>query len=370
MIYLDYTANCPTDPEVLDEYVQTTINYFANPNSFHDLGQAAFDLLENHSQHILSLLKLKDHDIVYTSGASESNNMVIKGIAERYKNRGKHIIIGSFEHNSITVPISKLQQAGYEIDIAPIDKDGRIDLDELKQLIRKDTILVSICAVDSELGICQPIEEIATLLKEYRCYFHTDASQAMGKVDIHFKDVDLITMTPHKFYGINGSGALIIKKNIGLVPLIDGGKSTTTLRSGTPVLAHVTALSKALDIAYQKQDERYQDVLSKSNDLKAFFKQYDQVHINNTSYSVPHIINISIPSISSMNFAKQLNDHHIYISTKTSCCPTATPSKLVYALTRNKQLASTSLRISLSHLTTELEIEEFKNIFNKLIKEI
>lgn len=370
MIYLDYTANCPTDKDVLDTYINTTNNYYANPNSFHDLGLQANELLNKNSLEILQLLHKEDADIIYTSGASESNNLVIKGIAERYKSRGKHIIIGSFEHNSITVPISKLQQLGYEVDIVPVDKDGIVDLEELEYLLRDDTILVSICSVDSELGIRQPIEKIGEMLKDHSCFFHSDASQAIGKTEIDFSDVDLITMTPHKFYGINGSGALIKNKNVGLVPIIDGGKSTTEFRSGTPVLANVTAMKKALELVTMNYEKRYNIVKEYHDYLINFFTQYPDIHINNTKYSVPHIINISIPSIPSMTFADKLNQKQIYISTKNSCCPTATPSKLVYALTHSKQLASSSLRISLSHLTTNEELKVFTQTFDHIYKEL
>ncbi|MCD8028106.1 MAG: aminotransferase class V-fold PLP-dependent enzyme [Erysipelotrichaceae bacterium] len=285
MIYLDYTANCPTEKDVLDTYINTTYNYYANPNSFHDLGIQAKELLNKNSLEILQLLHKEDADIIYTSAASESNNLVVKGIVERYKNRGKHIIIGSFEHNSITVPISKLQQSGYEVDIVPVNKDGIVDLEELEYLLRDDTILVSICSVDSELGIRQPIEKIGKMLKNYSCYFHSDASQAIGKTEIDFSDVDLITMTPHKFYGINGSGALIKNKNIGLVPIIDGGKSTTEFRSGTPVLANVTAMKKALELATINYAERYKIVseyhdylITSLNNILIFISTIQNIH--------------------------------------------------------------------------------------------
>ena len=264
-----------------------------------------------------------------------------------------------------------MQNNGFEVDLLGVTKDGKVDIDELKNLIRDDTILVSVVSVDSEIGIKQPIEEIGEILKDYpNIIFHTDASQAIGKVNIDFSLVDLVTIAPHKFYGINGFGALIKKKNIGLVPIINGGKSTTIFRSGTPVTGSIIALDKSLEIAIKNLDERYNYILNLNNQLKDFLSKYKNVHINSTENSIPHTLNFSIEGIKSTDFAKKLEENDIYISTKTSCCPSETPSKLVYALTGNKALATSSLRISLSHLTTSDEIKEFFKVFDKCYKEL
>lgn len=371
MIYLDYAANSPVDKNVLDVFYQTSLCYFANPNSSHKLGKEVQTIIDESTLHMLHYLHLTNHEIIYTSGASEANNLLIKGLCERYKSKGKHIIIGSFEHNSITVPCSYLQQKGFEVDVVPITKDGLVDFNEFKDLIHDDTILVSVSACDSELGIVQPIEEIAALLKEYpQCYFHTDASQAIGKVNIDYSQVDLITITPHKFYGVNGFGALIKKKEIGLIPLIHGGKSTTIYRSGTPVVAGIAAMDRALQIAIECFDERRTYVSQLQKKIIEELSKYSYIHINNTQYSHVYIINFSILNVPAKDFVKKLEDHHIYLSAKTSCCPDNTPSKLVFALTHNKALASSSIRLSLSHLTTKDEMNEFLRVFKQCYKEI
>ena len=228
MIYLDYAANAPVDTEVLDVFNEATIKYFANPNSMHKLGVEAKEAIDKATKNIAKNLGVSEDEVIYTSGASESNNLVIQGLPERYKSRGKHIIISKLEHSSIVAPAQHMQELGFEVDMVGVTKDGTIDIEELKALIRKDTILVSITSVDSELGIRQPIEEIGKILKDYPdLYFHTDASQIIGKDRIDFKDVDLVTIAPHKFYGINGFGLLVKKKEVGLKPIIYGGKSTT-----------------------------------------------------------------------------------------------------------------------------------------------
>ena len=248
-------------------------------------------------------------------------------------------------------------------------KDLLISSAVINFLSSLDTILVSIVAVDSEIGLVQPIEEIARILKDYpNTLFHTDATQAIGKITIDFKDVDLISFTPHKFYGIPGIGVLIKKKNVNLVPVIHGGKSTTIYRSGTPTTALIASADKALSLALKKQKERVKHVSKLNKMILDHLKKYNYIHINSTGNSVPFTINLSIKGINSKEFAKLLEEREVYVSTKTTCCPDNTPSKLVYALTKDKNLASTSLRISISHLTTEKEIENFLKIFDECIK--
>jgi cysteine desulfurase len=371
MIYLDYAANTPVDKDVLDLYYDTTIKYYANPNSNHRLGVQAHTLIEESTESIAKNLGVEKEEIIYTSGATESNNLVVKGICERYKNYGKHIILSSLEHNSIIAPATTMQELGFEVDLLPVTKEGLVDIEALKNMLRKDTILVSVCSVDSEIGIIQPIKEIGELLKEYpNTYFHTDASQAIGKVKIDFTNVDLITIAPHKFYGLNGIGILVKKKNVSLKPIIHGGKSTTVFRSGTPVLAHVVAAKEALLLATSHLEERYQYVEKLNKKIINHLKKYECIHMNNTDKSIPYTINFSVKKVKSLEFAKMLEEKEIYVSTKTSCCPVETPSKLVYALTKDKNLASSSIRVSLSHLTTEEEIEKFNKAIDECIKEL
>lgn len=367
MIYLDYAAATPVDQEVLSRYIEVTNKYFANPNSSHQLGQNANNLIMASTKKIASYLNIEPEEIIYTSGASESNNLAIKGIAERYKNFGKHILISSLEHNSIVSSATRLQEQGFEVELLPVTKEGLIDLAILKNKIREDTILVSICTVDSEIGLKQPIEKIGEILKQYpNCHFHTDATQAIGKIPVDLQNVDLLTFAPHKFYGLPGIGVLIKKKNISLHPQIDGGKSTTIYRSGTPETANIAALEKALSLSINAMQERYQIVEKLYQQLKQKLATYPKVAMNNTTNSIPYTLNFSIEGIKSTDIQKKLEENDIYVSTKTSCCPIMTPSKLVYALTKDKNKASSSIRVSLSHLTTQQEIEIFISTFDKI----
>ena len=370
MIYLDYAANTPIEKEVLDTYYQATMHYFANPNANHSLGLQAKDIIDQTTKKIAEQLHVLPEEIIYTSGASEANNLAIKGVLERYKHRGKHILISPLEHNSILSSLTKMQELGFVVEMLPLKKNGQVDVAQIKSLLKEDTILVSVCSVDSELGIRQPIEEIGKVLQDYKyCFFHSDASQAIGKVAIDYQNVDLVTVAPHKFYGMLGTGILIKKKNVGLKTQIDGGKSTTVFRSGTPELAHIVSIEKALEIAFSKQQERIEYVKKLNHKIVDKLKEFPQVLLNHTECSLSHVINISLKGIKATKFAELLDHREVYISTKTSCCPVETPSKMIYALYHDRGRALSSFRISLSHLTTEKEIDEFLAIFSQCYKE-
>ena len=255
MIYLDYTANTPADPDVLDAYLAAERRYIANPNSTHIAGQEARAEMERVTQSIAQHLGVQPAEIIYTSGASEANNLALKGIAHASRHIGKHIISTQLEHSSVGASLSALQQQGYEIDLLDIVRDGRVGLDQLRELMRDDTILVAVCAVDSELGTIQPIREIAGIVKPYPgCRLHVDATQAVGKTDFWLDGVDTMSFTAHKFYGPNGIGALYKRRGLVIEPQISGGASTTIYRSGTPTLGLAVSLDAALTKALAGQD--------------------------------------------------------------------------------------------------------------------
>lgn len=371
MIYLDYAANSPVREEVLDEFYKVTKKYMANPNSNHKLGLDVKNMIDESTSHIAQLLNVKEKEIIYTSGASESNNLAIKGLCERNKGKGKHIITTPLEHTSVIAPIASLQNLGYEIDVLNILPSGLIDINELKKLLREDTVLVSVCSVDSEIGLVQPVEEIGLILKEYpNCSFHSDATQAIGKININFENIDLITIAPHKFYGLNGFGLLIKKEHIQLSPIILGGKSTTIYRSGTPVLGQIKALEVALELALRDIDKNYKYIKELNNYLREQFKLFDKVVVNSTKDSIPYTINISIKGVKSEDIQKRLEEYEVYVSTKAACCPTNAISKAVYAISKDKQNAGSMIRISLSYLTTNEELNKFIEVFSICYKEL
>ena len=373
-IYLDYAANTPVDKQVLDVFNENTLKYFANPNSTHNLGKEVNKKIEEKTNNIMELLhkntKLdEDTEIVYTSGSSESNNLAIKGIAQTYKENGKHIISTFLEHSSVSSPLTYLKEQGYEIDIVNIKNDGTIDLEHLKGLLRNDTILVSVCYVDSEVGTVQPIQEIVNVLKDYpNCFLHVDSTQAIGKIKVDFSGVDLISFAPHKFNGLNGFGALIKKKSIVLEPLINGGASTSLYRSGTPVVGQICALEKALELTFENFDERYKYVSKLNQKLRDELSKYKDVSINTISNENPFILNISVNGTKAVEFKNKLEEYGVCVSIKSACTVTITPSRIVISMTHDRKRAFASWRISLSHLVNEDEIDRFLEIFDECYK--
>jgi cysteine desulfurase len=372
MIYLDYSATTNVDKEVLDAFNDATIKYIGNPNSSHKLGKIGKNKIDEVTLSIKKMLNLNDnYDIIYTSGASEANNLAIKGIAS--KSKGKHIITTLLEHSSVIGPISYLQKLGYEIDFLQLDSNGQIDINYLKSLIKEDTILVSISSVNSEVGIKEDIKLISEVVRQYpNCIYHVDVTQSIGKHNIDLNLVDMASFSAQKFYGIKGIGGLIKKKEIKLEPIIHGGKSTTIYRSGTPCIGLIVSLEKAFEKALKDIDKKYDYISLLNDDLREFFKTFEKVNINSNNHAIPHILNISIKGLNSSDIMNSFDEEDIYISSQTACSIDDTPSRIIMALTHDHDLAKSSIRISLSYLTTKEEIEifkeKFKIIYNNLLK--
>lgn len=370
MIYLDYAANTPVDPHVLETYMDSVKQCFGNANSHHSMGYQAKQIMDHTTEKIATLLSVKENEIIYTSGATESNNTAIKGIVQSSRHIGRHIITSFLEHSSVSGALTSLQEQGYEIDSLRIMEDGTIDLEDLRELLRKDTVLVTLCAVESELGIKQPIKEVHEILKAYpNAKLHVDATQAIGKIPFDFSYADTISFAPHKFYGINGSGILIKKEHVILPPLLHGGASTTIYRSGTPVPSLAQATEVALEIALLHMKERFSYVEELQLYLIGELKKRAYIRINNTEYSIPYFVNFSTAQIMAKDMQNRLDEKGVFLSVKSACSVENTPSRPVFAITKDKKNALRSLRISLSHLTTKEEINKFLEILDLCYKE-
>ncbi len=332
------------------------------------MGTLANEVISSATKQIADIMMVKCEEVIYTSGSSEANNLAIKGIAFKYQNRGKHIITSHFEHSSIYGALNYLMTLGFDVDFVKSDENGKVDLEDLKKLIRKDTVLVTIASVNSEIGILQDINEIGKIIKEYPfCHFHSDMTQSVGKVKVDNSMVDLISFSAHKFYGLKGIGCLIKKEKTELIPIIHGGKSTTAYRSGTPALPLIVSLAKALRLINSNND--YNHILELNNYLKDNLKGYKKVYINSNDKCIPHILNISVVGVRPETFLHALEAYDIYISTQ-SACAVGDYSKAVLALTNDMDRAKSSLRISLSYLTTKEEIETFLDAFKKCYQEL
>lgn len=371
MVYLDYSATTPVDERVLETFNKVCREYPGNSNSLHSLGVKSKKLEDYATDAISKLLHVKSNEVIYTSGASEANNMAIKGVCLKYQNRGKHIITTYLEHSSVIAPLNYLTSLGFEVDFVKIDDNGLVDLEDLKRLLRNDTILVSVCMVDSEIGLRQPIKEIANILKEYpKCYFHVDFTQAIGKIPVDLSCVDMASMSGHKIFGMKGIGLLIKKENIQIEPLIHGGKSTTVFRSGTPALPLMVSLMKAMQLVLPNVNSNYEYVEKLNKRVCDRLREYPLVQINSTVNSMPHTINFSLRKIKPETFLHALDSQEVYISTKSACSSANSMSNAVYALTKDEELASHSLRISLSYKTTDEEIDEFFRVFDACYKSL
>ena len=369
MVYLDYSATTPVDERVIDTYSRVCREFIGNPNSLHSLGVKAKELIDASTKQIADILGVKPSEIIYTSGSSEANNAAIKGVCFKYASRGKHIITTELEHSSVIAPLNYLSSIGYDVDFVKLDENGLVDLEDLERLIRDDTILVTIAAVNSEVGVKQDLKKISEVIRKHpKVLFHSDVTQSIGKDKVDFSLLDLASMSCQKFYGMKGIGALIKRDNLVIEPLIHGGKSTTVFRSGTPATPLIASFAKALRLVYEDFDQKYNSVLENRNYLMEKLQKLD-VTINSNEFCLPHIVNISLHGIKSEVMLHALEEKEIYVSTQTACS-TGNYSKAVYAITQDKEKASSSMRISLSYLTTKEEIDFFIEAFSECIQKL
>lgn len=365
MVYLDYSATTPVLSEVLDSYVRVTNEFIANANSMHNLGVKSKELYMKATKQIADILNILPSEIIYTSGASESNSTAIKGIAFKYKNRGKHIITSKLEHKSILDVMDFLSKNGFEIEYVKLNKNGIVDLNDLESKIRKDTILVSICSVNSEIGFKQPLKAIKQVIKKKNnlTFFHSDMTQALGKTSFNLSDVDLASFSAHKVYAPKGMGILYKKNNIEIEPLIYGVTSNTPYRGGTPMLPLVVSFSKAIRIAYENLEENIKKEEKLKTKLINALKEYEIV-INSNNECVPSIINFSLIRIKSETFIHALEKDEIYVSTNTACS-SGDESTILKYLTNDKNISTTSIRVSIGPYTTNEEINKFIESFGE-----
>lgn len=369
MIYLDYSATTKVDKKVLERFNFIEENFYANPNSVHKEGLKAKKIIDEAIKKITDYFNIKTEELIFTSGSSESNNFAIKSLALNTKK--KHIITTSLEHSSVLAPLGYLQSHGYKISFVKLTKEGKVDLEDLKQLITEDTFLVSISAVNSELGITQPIEAIGKLLKEYQnITFHSDITQAVGKIKIDLTNVDLASFSAHKIYSFKGIGCLIKKENIKLTPLIHGGKSTSINRSGTPATSLIDSIATAIDLVNENSLEKYNYVKELNLYLRNALKDYPNITINSPSDAIPHILNISIKNLTSDEIFDYFSENDIMLSTKSACSSNTKLSKAVLDYTKDESLAASCIRISLSYKTTKKELEEFLKTLKTLVGEV
>lgn len=366
MIYLDYSATTPVDISVFDTLSTVTKNFVGNANSIHSLGQKSSALLESATKQIADIFGVNPSEIVYTSGATEANNMALIGTALANHKKGKHIIVSKLEHPSIYAICDYLKTMGFEISYVNNDKEGLIDFDDLKEKVREDTILVSICAVNSEIGVRQPLKMIRQIIKKENMgtIFHSDMTQAIGKVSVNMHDVDLASMSGHKIFGPKGIGFLYKSSMVKIIPLIYGSGKSNDLKPGTPPLPLIAALSKAIRLANDGLEKKERFISLLNDKITSNLSKYPNIIINKTKYSIPQILNISVMDVMPEVMVHALDKHEIYVSTNTACS-SGDISNSVIAIYNDINRAKHTLRISLSYVTTTEEVNRFLEIFKE-----
>ena len=375
IIYFDNAAKSIPYEEVRNIFAEASKEYIANPSSIHILGARNARLIELSKERILSLLKLNNHQVIFTSGATEANNLAIKGFALKYKNRGKHLITTIYEHPSVLEAFKQLEEEfGFEVTyLSPNDK-GIISKEEVLKNVRNDTILVSIIAVNNEIGSVNPIGEIAKELTKFpKLAFHVDAAQAIGKLEkeLDYSNVDLLTVSAHKMHGLVGTGALIKKKNLVLLPLLSGGGQEYNLRSGTNDIAGILAFTKAMEISVSKEKEHYEMVKPLANRLVSFLKENEDLFELNIGEMNPYIINFSTKTKKSSVVVEALSNSNIMVSSTSACHSSKEKgSYVVKSLGKDDKIANNTLRVSFAYYNTIEEVEIFITNLKRIIGEI
>lgn len=375
MIYFDNSATTKPKKEVLDTFYKVAENYFGNPSSVHHLGLQTENLLSQARNQIATLLKTDEQEIIFTSGGTEGNNFIIKGVAEKYRNRGHHMITTMIEHPSVLNTCIQLENSGFDVTYLPVDETGRVRVEDVKKALRKDTILVSIMHVNNEIGSVQPIEKIGELLKNHpKTLFHVDHVQGVTKVplDFHESNVDFASISSHKFHGLKGTGAIYIRKGLKLAPLLAGGGQERGFRSGTENLAGIVAMAKALRLGMLDYEAKIDTMMGVRDFLINELQLIEGVKMNTPKQNTaPHIINFSVQGFKAEVLVHELEQHGLYVSTTSACSSrTNEPSRTILAMGLGEERATTSIRISLSFDNTKEEAKQAVAIIKQSIKNL
>ncbi len=376
IIYFDNASTTRIDSRILATYNKVHLEYFANPSSIHKEGQKSIYLLNRTREELLRLLNLKEYEVIYLSGATEANNLAIKGAAFRYKNRGNHIITSIYEHPSVLEAFRQLEKDfGYKVTYLYPNKEEIITVEEVEKALTDKTILVSLMAVNNEIGAVNPIYEISNLLEKYpKVVFHVDACQAIGKVEkeINYSKVDLLTITGHKVHGLVGFGALMKKKKIDLLPLNSGGGQENGYRSGTEDLANATALVEAIKIAINSERDNFLHVKELANRLVDYLRSREDLYeLNIPTIYNPYIINFSTKTRKGSVVVEALSNNNIMVSSTSACHSSKEKgSYVVKSLGKDDKIANNTIRVSLDYTNTMEEMEIFISTLERIIGEI
>ena len=372
LLYFDHAATTPVKDEVLQEMLPYFTNNFGNPSSIYSIGRRSKKAVENARTKVAKAIECQEKEIYFTSCGSESDNLAVKGVAFANKNKGNHIITSKIEHPAILNTCKNLEENGFEVTYLNVDENGFIDLQELKNSIKPETILISIMFANNEIGTIQPIKEISKIAKDSEIIFHTDCVQAVGnvKIDVNEFGIDLLSMSAHKFYGPKGIGALYVRNGIEFTRIQDGGHQEKNKRAGTENVAGIVGLGKAIEIA----DNNLENYNSKLLKLRNYFireitSKYDNVKINgDLKQRLPGNINISFPGIDAEELLLKLDNQGICASAGSACSSGSTqPSHVLTAIGLSEEYATGSLRITLGEENTIDDVKFLINCIEKIL---
>ncbi len=378
-VYLDYNATTPIDPRVFEAMIPYMKEEFGNPSSIHSFGSRAKAALDNSREQVAGFLGAHPKEIVFTSGGSESNNLAIKGVAFRLREKGAHLITTRIEHASVLETFRFLESHGFRVTYLGVDEYGLIDLDELRESITEDTILASVMFVNNETGVIMPIREIGEIVKEKGVIFHTDAVQAVGKVDIDLEDlpVDLLSLSAHKIYGPKGVGALFIRveafRGTPLQPLIHGGGQERERRSGTENVPGIVGLGKACEIAkveMKTEESRLRDLRDELH--KGILERIRGVKLNgHPERRLSNTLNLSFEGVEGDSLVMNLDIEGIAVSTGSACSEgNVEPSHVLLAMGLPREIAVSSLRFSLGRFTEREDIDRVIDALPRIVERI
>jgi cysteine desulfurase len=363
-IYMDSHATTPVDPRVLDAMLPFFTEKFGNAASRnHAFGWQAEEAVENGRKQVADLIGANAKEIVFTSGATESDNLAIKGVAHMYRNQGDHIVTVQTEHKAVLDTCKRLEKEGFRVTYLPVRKDGLVDLDRLRDALDEKTILISVMMANNEIGVIQPVAEIGRLARERRILFHTDAVQAAGKVplDVNAINADLVSLSAHKIYGPKGIGALYVRRKdprVLLVPVIDGGGHERGMRSGTLNVTGIVGFGKAAQIAAQEMTAESARLCALRDRLLAGLQnELDEIHVNGSmEHRLPNNLNVSFAYVEGESLLMGIND--VAVSSGSACTSASLePSYVLKALGTGDDLAHSSIRFGLGRFNTEEEVD-------------
>lgn len=373
-IYMDNSATTPVRKEVVEEMLPYLTENFGNPSSIYDPGKVSKHAIEKARKKVADVIGAEENEIYFTSGGTESDNWAVKGIAFANRHKGKHIVTSSIEHHAILHACSWLEGQGFEVTYLPVDRYGMVSPEELENAIRDDTILITVMLANNEIGTIQPVEEIGKIAREKKIYFHTDAVQAIGHVPIDVKkmNLDLLSLSGHKFGGPKGCGALYIRKGTKIEALLHGGAQERKRRAGTENVPSITGLGKAIELATGEIEETNKTLLEMRERLVEGLLKIPKTHLNgHPTQRLANNVNVTFEYIEGESLLLLLNAKGIFASTGSACNSTSLePSHVLTACGVPHEIVHGSLRLSLGRMNTHEDVDRVLEVLPEIVQKL